>query len=155
MIFTCLNCHQPVGVRDHVLAHLPGHKHCRVVRLDPVPTRTVAQLLGVTGNQVWNWHDRRAANGFPEPVASVLVPQYQGDNRRAPLYDLASVLKWHSTYDVRAQLVRGGGKWLPREHGTERGYQQHRSNGDWPIPKDDPCGCRAAHAAHEKARVKA
>jgi hypothetical protein len=33
--------------------------------------------------------------------------------------------------------------------GTERGYQWHRYNDrdNWPLPLDDPCGCRAAHRA--------
>jgi hypothetical protein len=37
----------------------------------------------------------------------------------------------------------------PRFCGTERGYQWHRYNDrdNWPLPADDPCGCRAAHAA--------
>ena len=36
--------------------------------------------------------------------------------------------------------------------GTEKGYQFHRHDRDnWPLPKDDPCGCRAAHSAHARA----
>ena len=33
---------------------------------------------------------------------------------------------------------------------TEAGYQWHRyhERDNWPLPKDDPCGCRAAHRAH-------
>jgi hypothetical protein len=39
---------------------------------------------------------------------------------------------------------------LPREHGTERGYHQHRSRHDWPI-----CGpCKAAHTRLETNRKK-
>lgn len=46
------------------------------------------------------------------------------------------------------------------ECGTERGYQQHRalarrSKAPWPLPADDPCGCRAAHSAHEAGRYRA
>lgn len=43
--------------------------------------------------------------------------------------------------------------------GTEKAYQRHRWEyhqhglGDWPLPADDPCGCRAAHRAHEAFRV--
>jgi hypothetical protein len=38
-------------------------------------------------------------------------------------------------------------------HNTERGYQWHRYwRVDWPLPSDDPCGCKAAHAAHEALR---
>lgn len=38
---------------------------------------------------------------------------------------------------------------------TDEGYHWHRYNepDNWPLPKNDPCGCRAAHSAHE--RVKA
>lgn len=32
--------------------------------------------------------------------------------------------------------------------GTERGYHWHRTHGPWPLPTDDPCGCRAGHAAY-------
>lgn len=37
--------------------------------------------------------------------------------------------------------------------GTEPGYQWHRHQGrsgraEWPLPDDDPCGCRAAHREH-------
>lgn len=35
---------------------------------------------------------------------------------------------------------------------TERAYQWHRHNGPWPLPAEDPCGCRAAHAAHWRAK---
>lgn len=37
--------------------------------------------------------------------------------------------------------------------GTERGYQWHRhqwrrwQRGTWPLPTDDPCGCKGAHRA--------
>lgn len=43
---------------------------------------------------------------------------------------------------------------------TERGYQRHRQLwrveqiGPWPLPPDDPCGCRAAHRAHEAFRLQ-
>ena len=43
----------------------------------------------------------------------------------------------------------------PVSCGTEQGYQRHRylarkgaDGAVWPLPVDDPCGCRAAHAAH-------
>lgn len=32
--------------------------------------------------------------------------------------------------------------------GTERGYHWHRTHGPWPLPAEDPCGCRAGHAAY-------
>lgn len=39
--------------------------------------------------------------------------------------------------------------------GTEPSYQWHRRNDTdaWPLPADDPCGCRAAHTAHEAFRT--
>lgn len=38
---------------------------------------------------------------------------------------------------------------------TEAGYQWHRyhDRDQWPLPADDPCGCRAAHARHNAARA--
>lgn len=38
--------------------------------------------------------------------------------------------------------------------GTERGYQWHRYHEAraWPLPADDPCGCRAAHAEHQRIK---
>lgn len=42
----------------------------------------------------------------------------------------------------------------PPKCGTEAGYQSHRWRfrkhdiGVWPLPEDDPCGCRAAHARY-------
>lgn len=38
--------------------------------------------------------------------------------------------------------------------GTETGYQWHRYHEAhaWPLPTDDPCGCRAAHAEHQRIR---
>jgi hypothetical protein len=35
---------------------------------------------------------------------------------------------------------------------SERGYHWHRTHGPWPLPPDDPCGCRAAHAAYVRDR---
>jgi hypothetical protein len=41
--------------------------------------------------------------------------------------------------------------------GTEAGYHWHRHQyrkhglGKWPLPKSDPCGCKAAHRAHAYA----
>jgi hypothetical protein len=41
--------------------------------------------------------------------------------------------------------------------GTERGYQWHRHHDrdHWPLPTDDPCGCREAHRVFERARARA
>lgn len=44
--------------------------------------------------------------------------------------------------------------------GTERGYQWHRARwrrlaeGLWPLPPDDPCGCRSAHRTHEAEKKR-
>lgn len=54
---------------------------------------------GVTGRQIHAWASRRSG-GFPEPVAMTLVPQYPGDKRGTPLFDLESVDRWHESYDV-------------------------------------------------------
>lgn len=65
---------------------------------------------------------------------------------------------------VRESNALTGGEWIGRRGikvwvpihsepptfcGTERGYQWHRYHDadNWPLPKGDPCGCRAAHAA--------
>jgi hypothetical protein len=58
---------------------------------------------------------------------------------------------------LRAELFGLRQPYGPRgdvDHGTEAGYQWHRyrhkkhSEGEWPLPADDPCGCKAAHRAH-------
>jgi phage anti-repressor protein len=64
-----------------------------------VNVRFLREFLGVSANQVYMWHKRRHTTGFPEEVASVVVPQYQGDKRGAPLYDLEEVTDWYLTYD--------------------------------------------------------
>lgn len=38
------------------------------------------------------------------------------------------------------------------EHGTDSGYHWHRRH-KVPFDEGDACGCRAAHAAYEKARA--
>ena len=48
---------------------------------------------------------------------------------------------------------------VPPDCGTESGYQHHKylsrkGEGEWPLLKDDPCGCRAAHARHEARRAE-
>ncbi|MET9396313.1 hypothetical protein [Kitasatospora sp. NPDC002965] len=42
----------------------------------------------------------------------------------------------------------------PTEHGTVKGWRQHR-NRQIPIPDGDPCGCRAAYNADQRARAAA
>jgi DNA-binding CsgD family transcriptional regulator len=49
--------------------------------------------------------------------------------------------------DAASSSGRRGPRFAPEEHGTERGYQQHRSR------KIRFCDrCRVAHAAHQRAR---
>lgn len=40
--------------------------------------------------------------------------------------------------------------------GTEKGYQWHRyhDRDNWPLPADDPCGCRAAHRDFARAQTR-
>lgn len=73
--------------------------------LDPVPARIVAEALGVSGNQIYMWHQRRDKNGFPPAIAQIHIPTGSGVNRGAPLYDLDAVIAWHRTYDVKKQLA--------------------------------------------------
>lgn len=61
--------------------------------------RTIRLLLGVTGNQVYMWHQRRKTTGFPEAKAQVHLPQHPGDKRKAPLFDLMEVTEWWATWD--------------------------------------------------------
>lgn len=61
--------------------------------------------------------------------------------------------------DVQRERARGKHRrGQTFECGTEQGYQQHRARyrdhgtGVWPLPADDPCGCKAAHAEHQRLR---
>lgn len=40
--------------------------------------------------------------------------------------------------------------------GTDAGYHWHRYNEPdrWPLPVEDPCGCRAAHATRRRVRIQ-
>lgn len=68
----------------------------------PLPMKHLADLLGVTGNQIYMWYQRRHTTGFPEAVAQTLVPQFPGDKRRTPLFDPEAVADWWSEYDPNA-----------------------------------------------------
>lgn len=65
---------------------------------EPINLKRLGEVLDVTPRQLHAWATRRRTSGFPEPVAQVLAPQYPGDKRRAPLYDLTAVLEWRRTY---------------------------------------------------------
>lgn len=56
-------------------------------------------------------------------------------------------------------IRRHRSKYAPPSCGTASGYQWHRyqwqkdpENNQWPLPPDDPCGCRAAHANQKRLR---
>jgi hypothetical protein len=51
---------------------------------------------------------------------------------------------------TKRPLARTPHPTVEREHGTERGYNQHRNYGP-PIDADDTCGCRAGHNAYRRA----
>lgn len=123
---------------------------------DLVGSLGIAEALGVSSRQVYAWRTRMTSE-FPEPVACTLVPQYPGDKRKTPLWLLEEVLAWAAHY--RRKDHRGA-HWAAKraqgpegfEHGTEKGYQRHRVVGPWPIPAEDECGCRQAHAAYMRKR---
>lgn len=97
---------------------------------EPVNFRYLRDLLGVSSNQLWMWHNRRATTGFPEAVAQVHIPQHMGDKRKAPLFDLEAVLEWHADYDPNAHrgshwaTKRANGVEHPIKH-TRRGPRVH------------------------------
>lgn len=102
----------------------------------------------------------------PDDVAAVLarVPKGRHDALAVVLASMvdpdespANLLAWTTAGPVQSRdngFIDPRDRWgrfshpLPREHGTERGYQQHRSRGDMPACDD----CRAAHREDEKAR---
>jgi hypothetical protein len=69
---------------------------------------------------------------------------------------------------VRAALLKHGDEQRARrsryqrpECATESGYQWHRHQARkgiegavWPLPQDDPCGCRAAHRAASREATR-
>lgn len=63
----------------------------------PVTLTQIAQLLGVSTNQVHMWHTRQGANGFPEPIGSVIRPV--AGPRKGPLFDVDAVIEWHLGYN--------------------------------------------------------
>lgn len=75
---------------------------------DLVTKAQIARLLSakvgqeVTLRQVWAWVDRRANNGFPEPVEVVLLR-----GRQTPRFDPDDVLAWHRKYVPN----KGGRPW--------------------------------------------
>ena len=73
----------------------------RLLATQPLlPMRALAALLGVTSNQVYMWHQRRHTTGFPSMVAQTLTPQFPGDKRRSPLFDVEAVMDWYAEWDA-------------------------------------------------------
>lgn len=63
---------------------------------------------------------------------------------------------------IEAELARidGSSRMRRSRHirpacGTDEGYFWHRyhDRDNWPLPKEDPCGCRAAHRQYERIRT--
>jgi hypothetical protein len=71
-----------------------------VVTNEAMTFTELARVLDVTANQVWTWHRRRAANGFPEAIGAVLKPK-GGGPRRGPIFDPAQVLDWYAAYSPK------------------------------------------------------
>lgn len=83
---------------------------------------------------------RAVENGWPPPLAWDDID----DPNEQPSVD---ILATKPRPKPRTKPIK------PSMCGTERGYQRHRHEwrtngvGTWPLPEDDPCGCRAAHRA--------
>lgn len=75
-------------------------------------------LLGVSTNQVWTWHKRRATSGFPEAIGSVIAP-VNGGRKRAPFFDAGEVADWFSLYKPWAK------KFLPIMYTSEERKKAH------------------------------
>lgn len=75
--------------------------------------KVLAKTLGVSGNQIYTWHQRRHRNGFPEAVAASLVSSGRGGRKRFPLFDLGEVLAWYEQYvPSRGGAPRGNNNYL-------------------------------------------
>lgn len=69
----------------------------------------IAQICGVTPQQVTTWYDRRERNDFPEPVE-----QYRRGTKLFGLWDYVDVVTWKLNY-------------VPRKGGAPRGSRNGRS----------------------------
>lgn len=143
------------------------------------PNHTIAKAGGWTGhstirNMLGAEHVRRAN---AEKIAEIYerlcmsIGPSAVARRRAAAAGWAPPLAWENIDDPdecprvhmlpapRAARAKSKPKRRPKPPcGTERGYQWHRNQARtgrsdaWPLPDDDPCGCRAAHLAHFHAR---
>jgi hypothetical protein len=84
---------------------------------------------------------RESAGGDPDVLAITLAAMVD------PAADLADLLRWCSA-DPSELPPRRQARRLPREHGTPRGYWQHRDNGERTCAE-----CRAAHAVENRPQV--
>lgn len=78
---------------------------------DPVPARVLAETLGVSGNRVYMWNQRRRSTGFPAPVATIIRPWAPGQKRGTPLWHLPAVLAWWEDFDPN---TRRGEHWASK-----------------------------------------
>lgn len=83
----------------------------------------IANLLGVSGNQVYMWHQRRGTTGFPEAILCVLQPEHPGDKKRSLRFDLDEVVDWWATYDPNKAR---GAHWAAKRAEKERHAQPKR-----------------------------
>jgi len=77
-----------------------------------LPYKDLADLLGVSSNQVYMWHERRASNGFPE--ATGVCKKRRPGPKGSPVFDPVAVLNWYRDYEPS----RGG---APR--GNRNGFK--------------------------------
>lgn len=89
---------------------------------------------------------------------TALQPEMTPAQRLARLYQLqerleAEILAAEAIARQSPRRVKKRSRYDVPECGTESAYQRHRHYGTIPGP-DDECGCRAAHAAHNRELEK-
>lgn len=91
----------------------------------------------------------RVPDGRHDALAVILAAMVDPDARPSELLawtDCGPVISRGEGIDPIRQVATPGR--FPREHGTERGYQQHRHRKEMPACEL----CRSAHSAHVRAR---
>ena len=84
----------------------------------------LALMLGLTPNQLYMWHQRRATSGFPEAIGSMIYNP-KGGRRRAPFFDVTEVVDWYVGYDPDANR---GVHWAQkRASDAQKGVQERRT----------------------------
>lgn len=87
----------------------------------------------------------------------------QDEAKRARLRKLKELQRQVSveirTMETDLGVRRRRSRYDPPSCGTPEGYQWHRyqakkdpDSSTWPLPADDPCGCRAAHSKQRRLR---